>query len=69
MKCPNCDLPLTAAPWRFDDAEHGIHWVCPTDARIEDEYIYAPIKLSEAIDAYMREHEAKSVRDFLDRIG
>jgi hypothetical protein len=53
-KCPNCDLSLTSAPWRFDDNEHGIHWVCPTDARVQEEYIYAPVSLAEAISDALR---------------
>ena len=51
--CPNCDLQLTAAPWRYDDSEHGQHWVCPTDERVDTETIYAPVALSEAIASYL----------------
>ena len=55
-KCPNCELPLTAAPWRYDDAEHGIHWVCPTDDRVDSEFVYAPVSLTQAINEYLKEH-------------
>jgi hypothetical protein len=56
--CPNCDLPLTSAPWRYDDDEHGIHWVCPNDARVSTGYIYAPVSLTEAIADVLRRHPA-----------
>jgi hypothetical protein len=64
-KCPNCELPLTSAPWRFDDAEHGIHWVCPALDAPDPEVIYAPVRLSEAIDGYLRERS----RTTISRIG
>jgi hypothetical protein len=54
-KCPNCELPITAAPWRYDAYEHGVHWVCPTDERVDLELIYAPISLSEAISGFLTE--------------
>jgi hypothetical protein len=54
--CPNCDQPTTAAPWRYDDADHGVHWVCPGAEDLEPEIIYAPIPLSMAIDNYLRQH-------------
>jgi hypothetical protein len=66
MKCPNCDLALTAAPWRYDDDEHGVHWVCPTDERVETEIVYAPVSITEAIEAYLREHPGRVRRG---RIG
>jgi hypothetical protein len=66
-KCPNCDLPVTAAPWRYDAEEHGVHWVCPTDERIELEQIYAPVSLSEAIADYLEEHPHRPPRP--QRIG
>jgi hypothetical protein len=61
MICPNCELALTAAPWRYDDAEHGIHWVCPSDERVDSEVVYAPISLSQAIAEYLSDnYEADS---------
>ena len=55
-KCPNCDEKLTSAPWRYDDEEHGVHWVCPTDERLQTEVIYAPIPLAQALDEFLKEH-------------
>jgi hypothetical protein len=60
--CPNCDLPLTAAPWRYDDSEHGLHWVCPTEDAVDPEFIYAPISLAEALDDYLRHLPRQRVR-------
>jgi len=67
FKCPNCDLPVTAAPWRYDDAEHGVHWVCPTDERVVLEEIYAPVSMAQALRDFLAEHPRR--RHNQTRIG
>lgn len=52
-KCIKCSASLTRAPWRYDGEERGIHWVCPSDARVAaglDE----PVPLGETISNYLQ---------------
>lgn len=56
MRCPNCDQPIAAAPWRYDDAEHGVHWVCPGADVAPADQVFGPIPLSEAIADYLQDH-------------
>lgn len=49
--CSTCHTPLSSAPWRYDDTDRTLHWICPGGE--EAAGVYAPMPLRAAIFEFL----------------